>query len=111
VLYRVTQEALTNVAKHAKATHLWVSLLAENGATELDIRDNGVGFPTNDTAALTRNGHFGLVGMRQRVEMAGGRFDIDSRPNEGVSVRATFLAAESPAETPPNGLTTSHPQR
>jgi PAS domain S-box-containing protein len=113
VLYRVTQEALTNVAKHANASHLWVSLSTEDGAVELEIRDNGVGLGTADSATLTRDGHFGLVGMRQRVEMAGGRFSIESRQGDGVIVRAGFAEPEQqPADTPPvqgpiPGLTTS----
>ncbi|HKE97604.1 MAG TPA: PAS domain-containing sensor histidine kinase [Actinomycetes bacterium] len=112
VLYRVTQEALTNVAKHAHATHLWVTLHSENGAIELEVRDNGIGFATADSSTLTRDGHFGLVGMRQRVQMAGGRFDVASRPGGGVSVRATFGSPDM-LETPPPvpGLTASRLQR
>jgi PAS domain S-box-containing protein len=108
VLYRVTQEALTNVSKHAAAEHLWVTLQAENGSTELEIRDDGIGFASADTTTLTRNGHFGLIGMRQRVEMAGGRFSVTSRPGEGVVIRAIFVPAEGgEAPQPIPGLTTS----
>jgi PAS domain S-box-containing protein len=101
VLYRVTQEALTNVSKHARATHLRVALASQHGITELEIRDNGVGLPAEDSSALTRDGHFGLVGMRQRVEMAGGRFAVESRPEEGVTIRANFTSPDSATEPQP----------
>src|SRR5204862_2528872 len=71
LLYRVAQEALTNVAKHAGATHAWVLLREGDGHVELEIRDDGVGFDPTRTGDLAKEGHFGLIGMRERVEMAG----------------------------------------
>jgi signal transduction histidine kinase len=56
----------------------------------LCIRDDGVGFDPMGGSELVRNGHFGLVAMRERVEMAGGRFQLESRPGAGVVVRASF---------------------
>ena len=94
VLYRVTQEALNNVAKHARAQNLWVTLRTDNGATQLEIRDDGLGFSTADIPRLTREGHFGLAGMRQRVEMAGGSWEVTSAPAEGVTIVARFPAGE-----------------
>jgi PAS domain S-box-containing protein len=94
VLYRVTQEALNNVAKHARAQNLWVILRTDNGDTHLEIRDDGVGFSIADIPRLTREGHFGLAGMRQRVEMAGGEWEVTSAPGEGVTVIARFAAGE-----------------
>jgi len=90
VLYRVAQEALTNVAKHARAGHAWVTLQPVDGDVELQIRDDGVGFDPADVADLSRDGHFGLIGMRERVEMAGGRWDLASTPGVGTVVRAVF---------------------
>jgi two-component system, NarL family, sensor histidine kinase UhpB len=62
---------------------------------QLCIRDDGVGFDPATGAELVRNGHFGLVAMRERLELAGGRFQLESRPGAGVTLRASF------AHTPP----------
>ncbi len=88
VLYRVMQEALANVAKHAHAARVWVWLEAQNGLVRLRIHDDGIGFdPATLTAlALVQQGHFGLAGMRERVEMVGGRLLIDSAPGDGTTV-------------------------
>ncbi len=86
VLYRVVQEALTNIAKHAGASHAWVRLAAVDGQVELQIRDDGVGFDTDQLAALVKSGHFGLAGMRERVEMAGGSYQLSSDPGDGTTI-------------------------
>jgi signal transduction histidine kinase len=86
VLYRVTQETLNNVGKHAGASRVTVSLAAENGSVHLRINDDGVGFDPSVAARLLGEGHFGLAGMRERVEMVGGHLVIDSAPGKGTSV-------------------------
>jgi signal transduction histidine kinase len=86
VLYRVTQESLANVVKHAKAANVRISLGADNGLVRLRIRDDGVGFDPSLASRLTAEGHFGLAGMRERVEMVGGRFQVDSRPGQGTTI-------------------------
>ena len=86
VLYRVTQETLNNVGKHAGASRVTVSLEAENGSVRLRINDDGVGFDPAVAAKLLSEGHFGLAGMRERVEMVGGHLSIDSAPGKGTSV-------------------------
>ena len=86
VLYRVTQETLNNVGKHAGASRVTVSLAAENGSVRLRINDDGVGFDPIATSRLLSEGHFGLAGMRERVEMVGGRLSIDSAPGHGTTV-------------------------
>jgi two-component system, NarL family, sensor histidine kinase DegS len=86
VLYRVTQETLNNVGKHAGASRVTVSLEAENGSVHLRINDDGVGFDPVVAARLLSEGHFGLAGMRERVEMVGGHLSIDSAPGKGTSV-------------------------
>jgi signal transduction histidine kinase len=93
IVYRVTQEALLNVTRHAGATRLWLELEGVGDQVQLCIRDDGVGFDPVAGAELVRNGHFGLVAMRERVEMAGGRFQLDTRPGAGVVVRAMFRAS------------------
>jgi signal transduction histidine kinase len=90
VVYRVTQEALANVARHAGAGHLWLQLEGAGDQVDLEIRDDGVGFEPQATSTLVRDGHFGLVAMQERVEMAGGHLQLDARPGSGVTVRAMF---------------------
>ncbi|HEU0315728.1 MAG TPA: sensor histidine kinase, partial [Solirubrobacteraceae bacterium] len=74
-VYRLVQESLTNVAKHAGATSVEIRLRRGGGAVELEVQDDGRGF---DPAAP--NEGFGLMGMRERVALAGGRLDLDSGP-------------------------------
>jgi len=83
--FRIAQEALTNVARHARARHVEVMLTALDVALELTIRDDGVGF----NVERLRTGP-GLVGMGERAELAGGRLDIESAPGAGTTVRARF---------------------
>jgi signal transduction histidine kinase len=93
VLYRVAQEALANVAKHSRASRVWVDLRRRNGSVELAVRDDGVGFEVDSMADVIRDGHFGLVAMREQVHMAGGRYEISSRPGVGTTVWAAFEVA------------------
>ena len=95
VLYRVTQETLNNVGEHAGASRVTVSLAAENGSVHLRINDDGVGFAPAAVARLLGEGHFGLVGMRERVEMVGGQLSIDSAPGKGTTV-AVEMANHGP---------------
>ena len=86
-LYRIAQEALTNVRKHADATKIRVHLSEAEGGITLQVEDNGKGF---DVAAhgVAIPGHIGLTEMRERVEMMGGRFRIGSVEPHGVMVEA-----------------------
>jgi signal transduction histidine kinase len=93
VVYRVTQEALLNVARHAEAGRLWLELDGTGDRVDLEIRDDGAGFEPATSSALVRGGHFGLVAMQERVEMAGGRFQLDTQPGAGVTLRAMFQVA------------------
>jgi signal transduction histidine kinase len=82
-LYRITQEALTNVARHARATRVRVALVGRDGGVRLEIEDDGVGLPTRNGSA-SRPGT-GLVGIRERVRALGGTVTISSR--EGTCLR------------------------
>jgi signal transduction histidine kinase len=82
-LFRVVQESLTNVVLHAQATHVDVVLSQRSGHVAATIEDNGVGFLST---APTYEEHLGLFGMRERVEMLGGRFTIESSPGKGTTV-------------------------
>jgi signal transduction histidine kinase len=93
-LYRVVQEALANVRKHAAASRVWVSLHARDERTELVIRDDGVGFDPEAINPAGRDG-FGLLGMRERVQTAGGNWAVHARPGAGVTVTATFVHREA----------------
>ncbi len=94
VLYRVAQEALTNVAKHAKAHRAWVSLQISQEQVRLEVGDDGTGFatthPTDPIGDHLGLNHFGLASMRQQLEMAGGSWQVHSRPGHGTTVTATL---------------------
>src|SRR6266545_4616811 len=87
VLYRVAQEALINVAKHSRAHHVWVYLRTDIDRVDMQVRDDGIGFDPSSVNGLTGRGHFGLAGMRERVEMAGGRYRLLSSPGGGTAIR------------------------
>jgi PAS domain S-box-containing protein len=85
VIYRVTQEALTNVVRHAKATHASVVVTLSGDTIQLIIEDNGVGFDPNSVATSE---HIGLSSMRERVELVGGTFAVESLPGNGTTISA-----------------------
>ncbi|HLH21454.1 MAG TPA: sensor histidine kinase [Chloroflexota bacterium] len=87
VLYRVIQEALTNVARHANARHVEVWLTQENGRAVATIRDDGVGFDVEGVLASKERG-LGLFGMQERMALVGGRLQLSAWPNRGALVRA-----------------------
>jgi PAS domain S-box-containing protein len=89
VLYRVAQEALVNVAKHAKATKVEVTILNVPGGVSLEIADNGRSFDIERTRIRNMGKHLGLMGMQERVGMVGGNFSIESAKGIGTTVRAT----------------------
>lgn len=85
-VYRMVQESLTNIGKYASARKVLVTVHRHSSHVAVQIRDDGTGF---DAAATARTGH-GLAGMRQRVEAAGGRLSVQSRPGEGTVVSASL---------------------
>ncbi len=88
--YRLVQEATTNVAKHARAQNVWVTLGMDRGAAggqvTLEVRDDGSGF---DTAVPPRSA-YGLVGMRYRVEAEHGTLAVEAAPGRGTTIRVTL---------------------
>ena len=88
VLYRVAQEALTNVARHAQASLVKVSIQKLRGVIRMEIKDNGKSFEVQGVLSAKRNKGLGLLGMRERVEMVGGRFAVESAPGKGTTIRA-----------------------
>ncbi len=83
--YRIGQEGLSNVMRHAQATCAAVHLAFENGRITLSIRDDGRGFTVpGSPAEMAGNGHFGLLGIQERAELIGGQLTIESRPGAGT---------------------------
>jgi signal transduction histidine kinase len=98
-LFRIVQEALTNIRKHAQASEVSIKLMKEDGRVVLSVRDNGVGIE-NQEAGSSRSadvvlgagwkipaGHFGLIGIQERVKSLGGNFQLTSAPNQGTTIR------------------------
>jgi signal transduction histidine kinase len=104
-MYRLVQEALTNVVKHAEATVVEVSVTERDNRIEIVVQDDGHGF---DPDATTDG--FGLLGMRERASLVGGQLEVESRPGEGTTVRATIpavhvTATDTPAAAVPRDAT------
>ena len=98
-LFRIVQEAFTNVLRYAKARSVHVSLRADGGQLILSVADDGCGF---DPAAVAAGEHFGLVGMRERVAALHGTLDIDSAAGEGTRITVHLPLPAPPAtESPP----------
>ena len=88
VLYRVTQEALTNVARHAHASRVEVTIRKELKSVRLEVSDNGKSFEVESVLLARGSKRLGLLGMRERVEMVGGTFQIESVPGVGTKIIA-----------------------
>ena len=89
--FRAVQEALTNVARHAQARHVWIELCQTEGNLGLVVRDDGRGFDVAKTfERAPRCGHLGLLGMKERVQILGGDIDVVSEPGSGTHIRISF---------------------
>jgi signal transduction histidine kinase len=101
-IYRVVQEALNNVVRHAQASAAQVHLQRSEGGIELSVQDNGTGFDAGRARGL------GLLGMEERVHHLGGVFKIDSQPGRGtlltISLPLASLAAVVTPETSPDAV-------
>ena len=90
-LYRVTQEGLSNVAHHAEAKQVTVRLAWEDNLLALTVQDDGQGFAAPAALhSLAAQGHYGLVGIQERVDLIGGRLTIESAPGQGATVRVVW---------------------
>jgi len=88
-MFRLAQEALNNVQRHARATFVSLRVNFTDSEVQMTIQDNGVGFRMNDPGPRGRNklqSQFGLMGMRERVELLQGTLDIDSAPGQGTTI-------------------------
>ncbi len=108
MLFRICQEALTNAAKHAQASEVRIRLAVTRSQVSLEIRDNGGGFVVPaDWVELARQGHLGLVGMRERAEAVGGSMEISSQPGQGTRIQVV-VPLEGQAD--PRGFYPSSPK-
>lgn len=101
-LYRMVQEALTNVARHARASEVHIELKPAGGELVLTVRDNGVGFPERATG---KDDSFGLLGIRERALMLGGRMGVDNPPGGGGRLSVHLPAAPAPLSGATSGAT------
>ncbi len=88
VLYRVAQEALTNVDRHAHASRAEVTIQLVEGTVCMSIKDNGEGFSESSVGLTKKRKRLGLLGMRERLDMVGGHFTVTSAPGKGTTVLA-----------------------
>jgi signal transduction histidine kinase len=86
IVFRIAQESLTNVAKHAHASRVGVTLEKRPGAVRVQIKDNGKAFPVEEQLSATGKKHLGLLGMQERVRLVNGRFAVRSAPGKGTTV-------------------------
>jgi signal transduction histidine kinase/ligand-binding sensor domain-containing protein len=96
-LFRVCQEGLNNVVKHAGATTLWVDLTREASSVRLTIRDDGKGFEAGAAVPTTEGGGFGLMGMTERARMMGGDLTVVSAPGQGTTLTIVVPCATTGA--------------
>jgi signal transduction histidine kinase len=100
VFYRVAQEALTNVARHAKANRAEVGIQKIPGGARMEIKDDGRSFHVERILRTKGTKRLGLLGMRERVEMVGGTFCVESAPGHGTTVRVEIPFANVRVNTP-----------
>jgi signal transduction histidine kinase len=102
--FRVAQEALTNVVRHARAKRVRVELRREDGALQLVVRDDGIGFDVAGASRrAARGASLGLLGMQERVQLVGGQMELESAPGHGTEVRVSLPLAAAAAPAPLEG--------
>ena len=84
-LYRIAQEALSNIVQHAQASHVFLKLSVTTEGVTMIVEDDGIGF---DTAEVAKN-RYGLIGMNERVSLLGGQLQIESGPGAGTRLVVT----------------------
>jgi NarL family two-component system sensor histidine kinase YdfH len=91
-ILRAITEGLMNVAHYAQASQVWIGVHRQKAGLTVKIRDDGVGF--ENTAALLKTGHYGLLGMRERARLCGGHLDIESAVSKGTLLRLCLPLAQ-----------------
>jgi two-component system, NarL family, sensor histidine kinase UhpB len=86
-LYRMAQEALNNIVRHAQAQQAWVDIRFEHDTLTLRVKDNGKGFLRSALSGdLVQKGHFGLLGLQERAELIHAQLQVDTAPGKGTTV-------------------------
>jgi signal transduction histidine kinase len=94
--YRIVQEGLSNIVRHAQAQTVWLTVIFTGDSLILRLQDDGQGFnPPINPAELAHEGHFGLMGIHERALLFGGRLEVRSRPGEGTTLEV-FLPVADP---------------
>lgn len=109
VLYRIAQEALTNVARHAHASQAGLTIENAHSGITMKITDNGCGFAVSGKGSATKNNRLGLLGMRERIEMIGGTFGVESAPGKGTTIHVEIPADTNPANISSPNESHHHP--
>ncbi len=91
--FRSVAEGLSNVARHARASHAWVRLAEVDSMLEINVKDNGAGFNPVELGAIA--GHYGLVGLRERARLVGGSLEVKSASGQGTSLRLWLPITEN----------------
>jgi len=91
-IFRILQETLTNVSRHAQATSVHVKLIEENDSIILEVQDNGKGITEEETR---KPGSFGILGMKERVLLLGGALTMEGEPRKGTVVRVSIPLSEN----------------
>jgi signal transduction histidine kinase len=103
-LFRVSQEAITNIAKHSRAETVLIQVLERDDVIAIEIEDDGEGFdPSSLPPPAARERGLGLLGMRERVELFGGTIEIESAPGRG-----TRIAVSAPIQTSGEAIASPH---
>jgi signal transduction histidine kinase len=93
-VFRIIQEALTNVARHAQATQVEITIVGVDGQLMVTVRDNGVGFAADGDR---KPNSFGLVGLKERAYLLGGDATVTSGPGRGTEIEVRFPVAKGEA--------------
>ena len=96
MLYRVAQEGLNNIAKHAEANRTDIKIQKIGGTICMEIKDNGKGFQIDGLIGSRRTKRLGFLGMRERLEMVGGSLTVASAPGKGTRVLARVPFSNRP---------------
>jgi signal transduction histidine kinase len=100
-IFRIVQEAINNIIKHAGAKNVFIQLLLDSKKVTLTVEDDGRGFEPN-ARKKDRQGSLGLLGIRERIELLGGTFTVNSHPGEGTRLTIEIPILESAIVTKPN---------